>query len=142
MNKKMLPIMIVIIVLVAVGFFYGGMQYKSSKTPTRGQFVGGLPQGGMARADNKNNASFVNGEILSKDNQSITVKLNNGGSKTVLFSTSTTIGKMATGTAEDLSVGTLVMVTGKSTTDGSLTAETIQIRSGAESIGSGVPAQP
>ncbi len=141
--KKILPIMIVVVVLVAAGSFYGGMKYQSSKSksPSRGQFAAGLPQGGTARVDSKNNISFVTGEILSQDDQSITVKLNNGGSKTVLYSASTTIGKMATGTAKDLSVGTSVMATGKSTTDGSLTAETIQIRSDGEPIGPGGPNQ-
>ncbi|NMB48351.1 hypothetical protein GYA13_02800 [Candidatus Kuenenbacteria bacterium] len=141
--KKTLPIMIVIVVLVAAGSFYGGTKYQSSKIPSRGQFTGG-PQGmmsgpgGMNRAGNSS-MSFIGGEIISKDDQSVTIKLNNGGSKTVLYSASTTIGKMATGTADDLSIGTSVMVTGKSTTDGSLTAESIQIHSGSEPLGPGAP---
>ncbi len=141
--KKNLPIVIVIIVLVALGSFYGGMKYQSSKIPSRGQFTGG-PQGmmfgpgGMNRGGNSS-MSFISGEILSKDSQSVTVKLNNGGSKIVYYSASTTIGKMATGTAGDLSVGTPVMITGKSGTDGNVTAESIQIRNGQEPVRAGAP---
>ena len=150
--KKNLPIVIVIIVLVAGAAFYGGMKYQSSKSPSRGQFTAGLPnfigEGGQpmgagtrSGSVGKNNVGFINGEILSADDQSVTIKLRDGGSKTVFYSASTSIGKMATGTAEDLIVGTSVMATGKTGTDGSLTAETIQIRSGAEPIGPGGPNQ-
>lgn len=140
--KKTLPIMIVIVILVAAGSFYGGTKYQSSKIPSRGQFTGG-PQGmsgpgGMNRTGNSG-MSFISGEILSKDSQSVTVKLNNGGSKIVYYSASTAIGKMATGTAEDLSVGTTVMITGKSSTDGNVTAESIQIRNDQEPFRAGAP---
>ncbi|HRY63143.1 MAG TPA: DUF5666 domain-containing protein [Patescibacteria group bacterium] len=141
--KKNLPIVIAIVALVAAGSFYGGMKYQASKTPSRGQFTGGpegmFGPGGANRAGNSS-MSFINGEIISKDDQSVTVKLNNGGSKTVYYSASTTIGKMATGTPEDLSVGAPVMITGKSNTDGNVTAESIQIRNGQEPIRAGAPA--
>jgi hypothetical protein len=150
--KKILPIMIVIVVLMVAGSFYGGMKYQSSKSPSRGQFAAGLPNftgadrqqmgaGARAGSTGKNNVGFINGEILGKDDQSVTVKLRDGGSKTVFYSASTSIGKMATGTSADLTIGTSVMVTGKSGTDGNLTAETIQIRSGAEPMGPGAPNQ-
>ncbi len=146
--KKNLPIIIVIVVLVAAGSFYAGLKYQSSKTPSRGQFAagfpnfigeGGQPMGAGVRTGGagKNNVGFINGEILSADDQSITVKMRDGGSKIVFYSANTAIGKMASGTPEDLSVGTAVMVTGKTGSDGSLTAETIQIRDGQAPIGPG-----
>ncbi|HOZ37037.1 MAG TPA: DUF5666 domain-containing protein [bacterium] len=135
----------IVLVLVAAGFFYGGMRYQAGKTPTRGQFAGGPPgmvgQGFMNRSGNTG-LGFISGEILGKDDQSLTVKLNDGGSKTIFYSASTTIGKMASGTPADLIAGTPVMVTGKTTSDGSLTAESIQIRTGSEPLGPGAPASP
>ena len=146
--KKILPIVIAIVVLVAACSFYSGMKYQSSKKISPGQlanFSGADRQqmGAGARLGSvgKSNVGFINGEILSADDQSVTVKLRDGGSKTIFYSASTSIGKMATGTPADLSVGTSVMATGKTGTDGSLTAETIQIRSGAEPIGPGGPNQ-
>jgi hypothetical protein len=136
--KKILPIFIAILILVGAGAFYGGMKYAGSKKTSGGNFPGfeNFKQGdGQQRFGQMNGAgrtgngqNFLSGEILSKDDKSITVKLPDGGSKIIFFSDSTEITKSAQGTAEDLTVGENVFANGQANTDGSITAKTIQLR--------------
>ena len=139
MQKLLFPI-IVGFVVVASGSFYGGMRYQSSKTPTfvRGQVAGdGVlsgSQGGMRRngmggqGRGTGVGGFANGEVLSKDGTSFTLKLRDGGSKIVLYSTSTRVSKMADGSLDDVVAGAEVMMTGTPNQDGSMTALTVQVR--------------
>ncbi len=71
----------------------------------------------------------VRGEIVSADDKSVTVKLMDGSSKIVLFGQATTFGKSAVATKADLKTGETVMVFGKDNTDGSVTAQAVQIGS-------------
>jgi hypothetical protein len=129
-------IWIAVIVIVALGVGYGGVLYgessasKNSSTNQqgRGQFGQGGPAGMRRNGGGANGGGFVNGEILSKDANSLTIKLSNGGSKIVFLSDKTTINKMATGTPADLEIGKNVMITGNSDNDGNVTAESIQLR--------------
>ena len=68
------------------------------------------------------------GQIISKDATSITVSIPTGGSKIILLDSSTPINKQTAGTLADLTVGTEVSVTGTTNTDGSITAQSVQIR--------------
>lgn len=132
------PITTTIIVIIVVGIlsFYGGTLYgQSGKQNTGGpgsrqgqfqQFGGtGVPNGQRSMMAN---GGFTSGEILSKDDKSITVKLRDGGSKIVFFSDTTKVTKSADGSTKDLSVGQEVTTTGTANSDGSMTAESIQIR--------------
>jgi hypothetical protein len=120
MTSKQIVILIVIAIVFAGGGFYGGMRYQQSKSPTRRnvQFTGG--RAGMG---------FVNGQVMSADSGSITVKNQNGGSQIVILAPSTQYRKTVDGTASDVVVGGMVTVTGTSNSDGSLTAQNVQIRS-------------
>lgn len=134
--KKFLPLIIIAVVVVGGCAFYGGMKFGGSKGQ-KGFQAGGAMQdqrwGGAtgaagARQGGGNMGNLANGEILSKDDQSITIKMRDGGSKIIFFSTSTEVGKFVTGTVADLIVGQTIMATGKTNTDGSVTAQTIQLR--------------
>ncbi len=129
--KKNLPIIIIIMVVVASLSFYSGMTYAGSKN-TR-SIAGNFNRIGMNNNRTQGNrqfgANFINGEIISQDNQSITLKLRDGGSKIVLLSASTTVSKMSTGSIADLSNDVNVMVSGTSNSDGSFSAQNIQLSS-------------
>lgn len=68
------------------------------------------------------------GEITAKDDKSITIKLRDGGSKTVYFSDSTKVTKTADGAISDLKIGDSVMANGSASQEGVLTATTIQLQ--------------
>ncbi len=125
---------ITVAIIVGVAAFYGGMTYGRSQavTPSGQTFQrGGSRNGGGFGA---NNGGFASGQILSEDSQSITIELRNGSStsanstKIVFFSSSTAIMKMTNGTVADLQTGANVIVTGTPNADGSITAQSIQLR--------------
>jgi len=141
MAKKILPI-IVLVIVVGGAAFYGGMKYAQNKASSgfvredlenlrnlsaeeRQQRLQELGMGGrtMMQAE----AGFVNGEIITRDEQSITVELPDGGSKIIFFSESTKITKSVDGTGDDLKEGEQAFVSGKENSDGSYTATDIRI---------------
>lgn len=129
--RTLVPILCVLLGL-GVGFF-GGYQYRNYRlnqaraTGANGNFQrfmgnrnGGQGGGMMFRGG-------VFGSILSVDNNGITVKLQDGSSKIVLFSTSTTYANTVKATQTDLKVGQNVAVIGATNSDGSVTATNVQI---------------
>ncbi len=148
MSKKIIVIILGVII-IGGGSFYAGIKYDQNKNSLKnrggamgfnnlspeerqarfGQFIGA--NGDATQRGARMGGDFVNGEILSKDDKSITVKLNDGGSKIVLFSTSTQIMKSASGSSDDLKVGDNVTASGTSNSDGSVSAQMIQLRQGS-----------
>jgi hypothetical protein len=130
---------ILVAALVGGGGFYAGMKYQASKQQTGfftqggnfagrsgGNGAGGARQGFTGRGGAAGMRP-VSGEILSSDDKSMTVKLPDGSTKIVLFSDSTPINKAAAGTKTDLKTGERVAVFGTANSDGSVTAQNIQL---------------
>lgn len=135
MKKLVVPILITAVVVGGLSF-YGGMQYQQSTVVAqRQQRAGGFGGAGGAAGFGAGiggrggqAGGLVNGDIISSDDKSITVKTRDGGSKIVFFSGSTSIMKSVDGVAADLATGKTVIVSGTPNSDGSVTAQTIQLR--------------
>jgi len=127
--KNSIIIAILVAIVVGGGAFFGGMKYQQSKQLSFMKQGGTGMQGIRTGANNRMGTGFrpVNGEILSTDDKSITVKLQDGSSKIVLFSDKTEINKAAEATKEDLKTGEKVAVFGQENSDGSVTAQNIQL---------------
>ena len=140
-NNQMIITMILVLI-VGAGAFFGGIKYQESKSPAK-QFgngqrpngTGGQTTNGIGTGvKNGNNGRQIIGEILSKDDKSITVKLTDGSSRIILLSGTTTVNKAAEATQDDLIVGTTVAVFGTENTDKSVTAATIQVNPSMKGI--------
>ncbi len=111
------------------GSFYGGMTYAKSQTPARptaGQF--GAGRTGFARGGAAGGGAAT-GQIVTSDSTSMTIQLANSSStQLVLLGNSTTIAKTVAGSSADLTPGTNVIVVGQANSDGSITAQSVQIR--------------
>jgi len=146
--NKFITIGVAAVIVVGGGAFYGGMKYAEGRSP-RGQFsradiqnlspeerqqrlqglganAGAGFRMGMGGGTG-NRGGFVVGEIISKDDKSVTVKLNDGGSKIIFTSDSTKVTKSAEGSLADVQVGTQILANGTPNQDGSITAKTIQL---------------
>jgi len=127
-NATTIVAVAVVVILVAAGAFFAGMKYQQSKSPRFGNFQGTRNGQSVQRGQNQGQGVRpVNGEIISQDEKSITVKLQDGSSKIVLVGDNTTINKSAEGSKSDLTVGEKVAVFGTENSDGSVTAQNIQL---------------
>ena len=127
--KNQIIVTILLSIVVAGAAFFAGMKYQESK---RGSFNRQLGTGtgqGQRMGLNGNRAELrpVAGEIINRDDKSVTIKMTDGGSKIVFLSEKTTINKAAEGTVEDLKIGEKVAAFGSDNADGSVTAQSIQI---------------
>jgi hypothetical protein len=128
------------VVLVVASFFVGNW-YGSKKGKTTfgannlraGAQFGAKGPGGQIPV-NRNGAragvgagGLTRGEVVTKDANTITLKLIDGGSKVLLYSTSTLVNKTVNGSLDDIKVGENLMVTGDVNSDGSITAKSLQL---------------
>ena len=139
--SKKIIISIAILLAVAGGSFYGGIFYEKSRSPIN-NFAGGANrqnrtgqgQQGNTRFGGAGASGMASGEIVSKSNGSVTVKMRNNSSKIIVLPGSVSISKPNPGTLDDLSAGTEITVMGSPNSDGSITAQTIQIRPASSTI--------
>jgi hypothetical protein len=132
MKNKNLIIVVLLLVVVAVGSFLAGRKFSSDRrTFGTGQFGArqpGMPFGqGNQGQGNRGSFRPISGEIISVDDKSITVKIADGSSKIVILTDKTEINQASKATVDDLKVGGQVMAMGQENTDGSITAQNIQL---------------
>lgn len=142
-NKKTIGLIAGFVVLAVISFYAGNMYANAKNKTGTSQNINGFMRGaGGAQRGLRVGGGNVLGQIIAKDATSITIQLNTPtvpnttsatttatGSKIVLYTTSTTVSKTATGTMADLAVGTNVSVQGTANPDGSVSAQSISIRS-------------
>lgn len=146
MKNNMMMVVIVAIV-VGAGAFFGGMKYQQTKaigsnSTRQFQGGGGLGNRQVGQASQGRFAGGgrpVEGEIISMDDESITVKLQDSSSKIVLLPESVTVSKTDSGSKDDLKTGVKVGVFGTDNSDGSITAQNVQINPMFRSMGGGSP---
>ncbi len=126
MNNKTIGIAVVALV---IGFGAGYLIHPVSATQTAGGTstraggsYGGIMRGGAA------GGGFLSGTVATKDSGSITLNTRDGSSHVVLITPATSVSKSVTGALTDVSVGSTVIVSGTTNSDGSVSASLIQLR--------------
>jgi hypothetical protein len=99
-------------------------QYRTGQNFRGGQ--GGNFSGGTG-ARNSFAGRGAMGEVTSVDDKSLTVKMPDGSSKIVLFSDKTIFENTTTAKRSDISTGKTVRVLGTTNSDGSITADNIDL---------------
>ena len=137
MNKKFnLTSLIVIVIIFSAAFFYFGIAYQKTKTPTMGvnrdAMRDMMGRGDFANQGVTNGGGLRGGQIIGKiikiDDSSFTIELNNGGSNTVYITDETFIGQMENIDKNKLKEGQEVLIFGNNQENQSIIAESIQIR--------------
>lgn len=155
-NNSTTIIIVSVIVALALGFG-GGMYFQKNndslngvtgtalqkKLSSLGMTTGGFGAGanGVAGAAGgyAGRAGFIGrggaagggivaGSVISVGSNSLTIKEASGSTKTVYYTSSTTVSKQVTGSMSDVTVGQNVTASGTANSDGSVAATTIQIR--------------
>lgn len=126
MKKNLVYIAGVVLIIAA---FFGGMFYgKSSDNPAAsksgasGRFIRGF------NGQSAGSINIITGKVIAKDQQSLTISLPNGNSEIVFYSTSTPVEKPSPVSINSVSTGSNVVVSGTQNSDGSFTADSIQVR--------------
>lgn len=122
-------------IVFAFGGFYGGSLYQKNKFVAELASQSGnlgfsdiqeSSQRGLDRLENL--GDLLVGQVTAKEENNVTIKIQDGGSRIVYFSDSTGIGKSVQGSAEDLQSGQQVTISGKANQDGTFAAQNIIIR--------------
>ncbi len=128
MKKYKVHIIWAVIAVIALA---GGIVYGKSSAGSQaaGRSFASSTRSGALRTGSS--GGFVSGQIISIDANSMTVSLANGNSQVVFYSSSTQVMKPTMVGTSALTTGTRVMIGGTSNSDGSLTAQSIQVQTGS-----------
>lgn len=132
MKNNLIIAAVFALIVGGVAGFFGGIQYQKSQRFQAFQLNGQATQpngSGNFRAGQGARNGFVpiTGEIIESDDKSITVKLEDGSSKIVLLSKDTSISKSDNVSVSELKKGERVAAFGTQNTDGTITAQNIQL---------------
>ncbi len=122
MNTKTIGIALIGLV---IGF---GAGYFLHITPTAQTATRTSSFTGARGAAGATAGGFLMGTVAAEDSNSITLDTRDGSSHVVLINPSTSVSKYVAGALTDVSVGSTVMVSGTTNSDGSVSATMIQLR--------------
>jgi hypothetical protein len=123
---------VALIVVGAIGFASG----VAWKAPPGSAGDGGRGAGQFSRTGDRATGArtfqdaggFASGEVIAKDDTTLTVKLPSGGTRIVFYTGATPFLVSATGSPADVKIGENVLVSGSQNPDGSVSAQSIQVR--------------
>lgn len=125
MNKTIIG---AVVVSLVVGFG-AGYFIHSSPTQTQNPQAGFAGRNGVGVRGGAGGAGgLLSGTVATKDSGSITIDTRDGSSHVVLITPATTVQKSVNGSVSDVSVGSTIIVTGTTNSDGSVSAASIQLR--------------
>jgi hypothetical protein len=133
MKKNNLILTIIVMFVVGGLAFWGGVQYQKRQI---GNFRSDQPaniRGQLKEMPERSGTQLgrvVNGEIISVEDETITIKTQEDDTRIVIFSDLTRINKTNEGSIADLQIGEQVMVVGAEDTSGVVTAQNISIGEG------------
>lgn len=134
MKNNNLIMTIIIAVAVGIAGFFGGMIYQQNKTQKIATQQGITNVRGFARGQNAGRFGVLNrgmngafGEIVTIDANTLTIKMQDGSSKIVNLADTTTISKTDAASKTDLKTGEQVAIMGTTNSDGSITAQNVQL---------------
>lgn len=123
MNKKIISTAVIALIIG----FGGGYLLHTPPVPTTGGVAtrtGGFGGGMRSGAG----GGFLSGTVAAEDAGSVTLSTRDGSSHVVLITPATSVSKSVSGTMSDVSVGATIIVSGTTNSDGSLSANLIQLR--------------
>jgi Domain of unknown function (DUF5666) len=139
MKKYKVHIVWVIVAIVALvaGIFWGKAMTSARGTGTFAGRTGTGAAGAFAGRGGAANGGLAMGSVTAIDSQSITLQLANGNSENVFYSSSTPVIVPQAASISSITPGTNVIITGTQNSDGSLTAQSIQVRNESMGVGTG-----
>lgn len=139
----MIGLLLIVALAVGAAGFFVGTKYQAGQTGNlRSNAFGGRGFGGSgAGGAGRQGFRPVQGNILSADDKSITVKLADGSTKIILLTDKTQINQASKAMTSDLKVGAPVAVFGTTNADGSVTAQSVQLNPQMELRGGVQPNQ-
>ena len=130
--KKQVVLSAAIALIAGIGIgYYGATVFAKPATRATNAFSrGGGAGGGMMRGVGGNGAmgGFLTGTVAKEDSGSITLNTRDGSSHVILITPATTVSKSVNGDLSDVAVGETIIVSGATNSDGSVSANLIQLR--------------
>ena len=125
-NKTIIVGAVALAVGVGLGYF-GSHALTAQSKSAAGTFAA---RGGMMGSTRGGAVStgLLSGTVAAQDATSITIDTRDGSSHVVLISPATTVQKSIAGALTDVAVGSTIIVTGTTNSDGSVSASSIQLR--------------
>ena len=128
-QKNLLIISIIATAIVAGGVgYYSGSKGNQTAMNSNKSFGGAMGRNGNMPLRGNVGGGVVSGNVISFQNGMMTVGTRDGASKVVIVTDSTKVLKSVVGVKTDVVVGAPVTILGPQNGDGSVTAESVQIR--------------